>query len=123
MGAQIYRVTSNTCTASQTRQEHNLKGQKNIRGGQDKQVDVSVHDKSEDETRKSEDGVLERWNIPRLVVPRLLWNGCLRDNAITGRIAIAITLISRDGVDVSGTSGLGLGSVKVGEGKNREEVH
>jgi hypothetical protein len=55
------------------------------------------------------------WNILRLVVPRLLWNGCLHDNATT--VYAAITLISRDGIDGSGTCDLGLRSVKGDEGE------
>jgi hypothetical protein len=56
-----------------------------------------------------------------ILIPRLLWNGCLRDNATTVRATI--TLISRDGVDGSGTRGLGLRSVKGDEGRYREEIH
>jgi len=69
---------------------------------------------------KSKYGV-EGGTYSRLVVPRLLWNSCLCDNAATVRAAITTT--SRDGVDGSGTRGLGLRSVKGDEGKYREEIH
>jgi len=94
MGQKVKRKTclpSSISPHSMKKPEHKLKGQQNIRGGQDKQIDVF-----------------------RLVVPRLLWNGCLRDNATT--VSAAITLISRDGIDGSGTCDLGLRSVKGDEG-------
>ena len=38
------------------KKEHKSKGQKNIRGGQDKQFDVSVQQQSENETQKAKMG-------------------------------------------------------------------
>ena len=69
--------------------------------------------------RKRDSGL--RWNILRLLIPRLLWNGCLRDNATT--VPATITVISRDGVDGNDTRGLGLRSVKGDDGRYHEEIH